>query len=166
MDGAFRSRCLDRDVISIRFVGDYCRRMDRGSIEEVKWIEKQRSRVEAYLLKQGLPDFALQSEPNWFVSPYVALWALTSQRFPARIGWWAISGDLPTDHVSSTNAHTAQEALRAFSKQWVEISSYLLRGEEHPTMKVGAEANRKELGDLLRRRAGILAAWANDDSMW
>jgi hypothetical protein len=140
--------------------------MQSGSVEEAKWIAEQRSTLETYLDRHGLENISLPEDPGWFVAPYVALWAIPSKKNPGAIGWWGISGDLPTDYISSTEGRTARAALQAFSKQWFEISSYLLRDKDHPTIKVGNAANRKQLGDLLKRRAAILLDWATDDSLW
>jgi len=55
--------------------------------------------------------------------------------------------------------------MREFAKRWFEVSEYMLRGEEHPIVKIGNAENRRELGDLLCRRAKLLKEWAEDDNM-
>jgi hypothetical protein len=77
-----------------------------------------------------------------------------------------ISGDLPTDYLSGKDATDPRGALAAFAARWEEVSTYMLRGEEHPKIRIGKPKNRKELGDLLLRRARILKDWVNDDSLW
>ena len=82
------------------------------------------------------------------------------------MGWWAISGDLPTDYVSRGKIAHPREALRAFAHHWREMSDYMLRGEEHPDVKIGTPDQWPELGDLLRRRAQGLQSYADDDDIW
>ena len=91
--------------------------------------------------------------PAFHVDPYVALWAVQSKRTPGAVGWWAISGDLPTDYISSSDGRHPREALRAISRSWFEVSDFMLRGEQHPTIKIGPPDQWPILGDLLRRRA-------------
>jgi hypothetical protein len=42
----------------------------------------------------------------------------------------------------------------------------MLRGERHPSVNIGPAEMQKELGELLKSRAGILDTWAADDEMW
>jgi hypothetical protein len=87
-------------------------------------------------------------------------------RTPGAIGWWAISGDLPTDYLSGHDATDARGALAAFAERWHAVSAYMLRGEEYPTVRIGGSSDRRELGDLLSRRAQVIEDWAKDDEMW
>jgi hypothetical protein len=87
-------------------------------------------------------------------------------RKPVVVGWWVVSGDLPTDYLSGHDATDARTALAAFATRWREVSAYMLRGEEHPTVRIGSADNRYELGDLLRGRAEVFQEWADDDAMW
>ena len=56
--------------------------------------------------------------------------------------------------------------MRAIAQSRQEASGYMLRGDAHPDVSVGGSENRVELGDLLRRRARMLQAWADDESIW
>ena len=84
--------------------------------------------------------------------------------WPSR--WWAISGDVPTDYVSFTDADHPRAVMRHFARQWAEISSFMLRGEPHPNTNIGTPDRWPELGDLLHRRAELLSRYADDDSIW
>jgi len=46
-------------------------------------------------------------------APFV--WAIESAVEPGSIGWWVISGDLPTDYAGSDGLLDPREALRAFA---------------------------------------------------
>src|SRR5437764_5727586 len=56
----------------------------------------------------------LSLEPRWFLSPYVAVWAVRSRANPDRVGWWAISGDLPTDYMTCGREQEAGDILIGF----------------------------------------------------
>jgi hypothetical protein len=86
---------------------------------------------------------------------------------------WIIRAFGPTEdhtlhqcYLSGGDANDARGVLAAFASRWEEVSAYMLRGEEHPTVKIGTPENQRCLGDLLRRRAKIFREWSNDDEMW
>ena len=109
---------------------------------EAQWLAEQGANVERYLQSEGIQHHAVASEPAWFVAPYVSVWTVECTESPGAVGWWAISGDLPTDYLSGHDASDARTALAAFADRWREVSTYLLRGEEHPTVKFGSSSNR------------------------
>jgi hypothetical protein len=133
---------------------------------EAQWLTEQRDNVQQYLKDQGVQHRGVASEPEWFVAPYVSVWAIKSIERLGEIGWWAVSGDLPTDYLSGHDATDARTALAAFAKRWREVSSYMLRGEAHPTIKIGRPDDCQKLGDLLCKRSEIIEEWSNDDAMW
>lgn len=133
---------------------------------EARWLAEQRANVQRYLEGESVLHGNISPEPEWFLAPYISLWTVESLKTPGSPGWWAISGDLPTDYLRAADAATARGALREFAQRWTEVSACMLRGEQHPTVKIGNEKNRQNLGDLLQQRAEILQQWANDDVMW
>lgn len=136
------------------------------SKSEDTWIASQRKVVQEYLERERVDHLGVGEYPAFHVHPYVAVWAVQSKKAPGWVGWWAISGDLPTDYVSRGKIAHPREALRAFALHWREMSDYMLRGEEHPDVKIGSPDQWPELGDLLRRRAQILQSYADDDDIW
>ena len=70
---------------------------------EERWCKQQNVRVENYLRSQGVEHGRVGEWPAWHVVPYVAVWAIESRVRPGSIGWWAISGDLPTDYVTAAD---------------------------------------------------------------
>src|ERR1043165_1466713 len=86
--------------------------------QESAWAVAQRERVVEYLESQRCDHAGVSREPRWFLSPFVAIWAIRSKAHPDRIGWWAISGDLPTDYVTCTNERDDADVLLSFSRQW------------------------------------------------
>jgi hypothetical protein len=133
---------------------------------EARWLAEQRGNVQRYLQEQGVHHRGVSSAAVWFVAPYISVWTVGSVAAPGAIGWWAISGDLPTDYLSGQGATDARSALAAFSRRWRDVAAYMLRGETHPTIAVGSPEDTYELGDLLQRRARILDDWAGDDEIW
>lgn len=143
-----------------------CGNEDDDSQSEAEWLEKQRSKVIQYLQNQGVQHGGVALEPAWFIAPCVSLWIIWSGKRKDAIGWWAISGDLPTDYLSGHDAGNPRTALGAFARIWAEVSDCMVRGEEHPIVKIGNPENRRHLGDLLGRRAKIYQEWCNDDGLW
>ncbi len=133
---------------------------------EPRWIRAQRIEGIAYLDRQCIQHRGVALQPAWFVYPYVAVWSVESQTMPSVVGWWAISGDLPTDYVSGNDAHDPRSVLSHFARQWREVSSAMLRGEPHPEMTIGAPDKWPELGDLLQRRSQLLTEWSEDTRLW
>jgi len=133
---------------------------------EAQWLAKQRDTVLRYLQDEGVRHRGVSAKPEWFIAPIVSVWFVESLITPGAVGWWAISRDLPTDYLSGHDANDARTALAAFAGRWRDVSSYMLRGERHPTVNIGPPEHRAALGDLLRRRAQIIEEWTNDDSMW
>jgi hypothetical protein len=133
---------------------------------EARWLVEQRGNVQRYLDDEGVRHLGVASEPAWFVAPYVSVWTVQSIAKPGAINWWAISGDLPTDYLSSHDATDPRSALAEFAKRWREVALYMLRGEEHPAIKIGNPQNRRELGDLLMRRAQVFESWVDNAEMW
>ena len=134
--------------------------------DEDIWIQAERKHAEDYLREQRVEHAGVGEYPAFHVHPYFALWAVQSKSSPGWIGWWAVTGDLPADYISSNEGRHPREALRAFAKHWRELSEFMLRGESHPDCRIGTPDQWPELGDLLRRRAEIIQGYADDDEIW
>jgi hypothetical protein len=138
----------------------------QNEIDEGAWARKQRSVVEEYLRRQRVDHLGIGDAPAFSVPPYVALWAVQSKKSPGAVGWWAISGDLPTDYLSSTDARNPREAIRAFGTLWSKVAACMIRGEEYPNYSIGKPEQWPELGKLLSSRAGVLTDYAENDGIW
>jgi hypothetical protein len=130
------------------------------------WKAAQRSLVEDYLQREGVDHLGVDEQPAFDVYPYLALWAVQSKASPGNVGWWAISGDLPTDYISSSEGRHPRAALRAISKNWFAASNFMVRGESPPGCTIGTPDQWPKLGDLLRSRAKTLKDYADDDTLW
>ncbi len=144
--------------------------MDLGHFDDSKiltnWIADERNKVTEYLNQKRIIHSGVFDEPAWYVAPLVAIWPVFSLESPADVGWWAISGDVPTDHISANDVPDAKAAMSEFSKRWLELSEYMLRGEPHPDVQMGSPDEWPELGDLLFRRAKMLAELVEGSGAW
>jgi hypothetical protein len=133
---------------------------------QARWITKQRKLVIEYLNREGVCHGGIPDKPDWFLVPYLAIWRVLSLKATGMAGWWAISGDVPTDYISSGGIADPRSAMFKFSENWFELSQYMIRGLPHPGVKIGTRDKGPELGDLLLRRANLLAEFAGDDEIW
>jgi hypothetical protein len=122
--------------------------------DDAAWAAHQRTLVEHYLHSQGCDHGGVSLEPRWYLSPYLAVWAVRSKANPDLVGWWAISGDVPTDYLTAmrTLRNTA-DVLAAFSAQWSGAAEAMSRGEYRG---IGKPENTAHLAPLLRTRAAML----------
>lgn len=130
--------------------------------EESAWVTTQRQRVVQYLASQQVQHAGVSLEPRWFLSPYVAGWAVRSKANPDRIGWWAISGDLPTDYITCTHEQDSADVLLSLSRDWKEAAAQMSKGVSPPGCQIGPPGHEKELAPLLLSRANILEKFANE----
>jgi hypothetical protein len=127
------------------------------------WCAEQRARVLEYLEVQGVLHGGLAREPAWHVGPFVAVWAVGSLKAPGRVGWWAISGDLPCDYCSSEGCPDPRSAIRTIAEAWRTHVELTGPGDEviHDSASLPAD-----LAPLLASRAQFLLEWVADDSFW
>jgi hypothetical protein len=130
------------------------------------WCAQQHAVAAEYLARQPVKFGELGEWPAWHVVPYAAVWAVESVVAPGKVGWWVITGDLPTDYASGAEVPDPRTAVLAFSKRWAEAASAMKHGREPESITVGNPANAAELGPLLQKRAEVLSRWANDESVW
>lgn len=136
---------------------------------EERWCFEQRENVADYLRSQSLNHGRIGEWPAWHAAPCVAIWAIESLARPESIGWWAISGDLPTDYISSADVTAPQhprKAVRVFGQKWLEIVDAWRDGREVENCQLGDRDSHDELRPLLEARAKLLIDFADDDSLW
>lgn len=133
---------------------------------EKRWCAERRDQVVSYLERECVTHGRVGEWPAWHVAPHVSLWAVESRTHPGSLGWWAISGDVPTDYVSAIGVRHPREALRAIAERWLEMAAYMAKGKQHPTMNLGAPDTWAELAPLLKARALLVRRWVQDESVW
>jgi hypothetical protein len=139
---------------------------DYDPAEEQEWLDEQESYALDYLARESVAHDG-ELEIEWCVAPYVSVWS--SRAGSKTAGTWIICGDLPADFIQDKRLPDARSAVRAFATRWADVSRFMLKGELHPTIRIGSSAEPrelKELGDLLNRRASLLLKWCEDDSVW
>lgn len=133
--------------------------------QEARWLAAERQRVEEYLEAEGLEHGALPSEPELHMAPHLALWLVAGPRAEGG-SWWVVSGDVPTDHVSSQRAPDARQALRSLSKKWRTAASVMAaRTDADNADHAGPEESRR-VAEQLFDRARRLWDLAAQDDLW
>ena len=136
------------------------------NLELERWVEEVRDDVYAYLEGQGIQKPNIDEWPAFEVAPYFSIWAIESQRNPGKIGWWAFSGDCPTDYVSEDGECHPRAALKTLIENWQGYILHMKQGIQPPKTKIGKGENLYELAELLSSRIDILREWEEDDSIW
>lgn len=137
--------------------------LDDRELEE--WVGKQRALVKAYLHAEGIHDPEVGDWPAFEVAPVFAIWAVESKKVRGKIGWWAFSGDCPTDYVSEDGQCHPRSALRRLIIQWRTYVSSMRRGLQPPNATFSG-GDLRALGGLLEKRIEILNEWVADDDLW
>lgn len=133
---------------------------------EEEWCDSQRQSVVEYLSREGLEHGRVGEWPAWHVYPYVAVWAIESVARPGWVGWWAISGDLPTDYVARGSERTPRAAVREFALRWGKVAAAMAEGRGPDDVVIGRPEDAAVLAPPLGSRAETLLRWANDDDFW
>jgi hypothetical protein len=130
------------------------------------WCAQQRAIALDYLSRQPVEFGELGKWPGWHVAPYVAVWAVESVAAPGKVGWWVITGDLPTDYTSGAGTPDPRAAVTVFSLRWAEAAGAMEQGKAPEDLAVGSPDDAAELGAILRKKAQFLSHCANDESAW
>jgi len=133
---------------------------------ETAWIREQREALLEYLAREQVSHLGVPEKPEWLLAAYVAIWSVGSKKRPGAVGWWAISGDVPTDYVSSSEIRDARVAMRVLSRRWSKAAKQMAAGEGPDEFQIGTVDSWPELGPLLAARAKLLSEWAAADDMW
>ena len=124
--------------------------------DDAAWVAAQRQVVVDYLGGQRLEHGGVSLEPRWFVAPYLAVWAVRSLVNPDEVGWWAVSGDVPTDYMTRGREQDAADVLIAFAVQWREAARLMALGQHPENCTIGDPTRAEELAPLLAARAELL----------
>ena len=130
-----------------------------------EWVAAQRTLVELYLTKHGIDNPSVGPWPAFEVAPHFAIWAVESKEVGGKIGWWAFSGDCPTDYVSEDGAFHPRNALSTLLENWRSYVPHLKQGQQPPSLHFGEAGELALLGDLLEKRARVLEEWLEDDDL-
>lgn len=133
---------------------------------EERWCAQQRANVLAYLAAQQCPSTKVGEWPAWHVAPILSLWAVESVEHSGWVGWWAVSGDFPTDYTECRDERHPRQGLRDIGLRWQIAAEKWMNGEEGGDWQLGAGKNHAELAPLLMARAELFLEIARDDENW
>ena len=138
-----------------------------NELEELEaWVARELEKVTYYLEKESIESPNVGEWPAFEVAPYFAIWAVESKSAPGHVGWWAFSGDIPTDYVTKSGETHPRNGLKDLLITWRSYIPKFKNNETYPGVKLGSGANLPKLGELLERRVSILEEWLYDDSLW
>lgn len=153
MDGDFPTSDLDRSLS-----------LEESDLED--WVEQQRKDVEAYLAVQGIEAPNVGEWPAFKAAPYFAIWVVESKKTQGKVGWWAFSGDCPTDYVSERGECHPRAALGTLLENWRNYIPQMRAGRTPPGIVIASESDLPRLADLLESRVRMLQKWHRDDGLW
>jgi hypothetical protein len=131
-----------------------------------KAFEAARSQVLRYLDHFKVRYTEVSLEPAWHAAPHVLLWRVYGFRSDVQPAWFAISGDVPIDYVTSDSAPDERAAVRYFARLWLEAADCMKAGRAHHSFTIGTPEQWPEIQLRLRERALRLAELAGDDALW
>lgn len=134
--------------------------------QEDQWCADQRQAVVAYLMEQGHSEPNVGDWPAWHIAPIIAVWAVESQSRPGSVGWWAVSGDMPTDYATCGDQRHPRQALHDIGKRWCEAAEAWSNGQRHESITIGTSEQEQELAPMLKARGKLMIEWAADDKIW
>ena len=112
-----------------------------------------------------IEDKLVEARPVWSV-PYRVMIGQIREANDQSTFRWIISGDLPTDHISSTVAATPREALKYFSTKWQMDAARYNDPVERKAHGLDETKNWNQLTEKLVAKAEELYNMAEDDSLW
>src|SRR5262249_41902889 len=147
-----RPHCGHRLLYLVADLSDDESMIDLSAAEEEAWCNSERDRVIAYLEGEGLSHGNVGDWPAWHMTPYVAVWAIESLEKPGWVGWWAISGDLPTDYTTCGPERHPREGMRDIAARWKHAAEYWAENGSVDWLSIGASEDRATIAPLLAAR--------------
>jgi hypothetical protein len=134
--------------------------------EEERWCAEQRGNVLAYLRREGFDSPNIGKLPAWHIASVVSVWAVESLSQLGNVGWWAVSGDLPTDYTTCQGERHPRQALRDIGLRWQDAAARWARGEPAEGWGLDSADAERELAPMLATRAALLLEFAQNDVLW
>lgn len=147
--------------------------MELDETEDWAWCDAQFAAIEHYVKAQGIPHGLICDWPEWFVAPYVGLWAVEDPQDPGFVGHWVIAGDttgsqpqpVAFDHLAADDLAEPRDAMAAFAKRWAALAAKSAQGQHWQGSPL-LTAEPAQQAAQLARQAKLLALWAEDDELW
>ena len=122
--------------------------------QQQQWVRDQYQVATKYLASQGLVTESVVVEESRYLIPFMSVWKL---KVIDGTYFWAICGDVPSDHSVITVASNAREAVRYFSLKWQIQAENLLNS---------ADKEQKTFANLLIRKAENLYEAYEQERFW
>jgi hypothetical protein len=136
---------------------------DPTEAEEEAWCLAQRACVLVYLREEGFLSPTVGEWPAWYVVPILSVWAVESVAHHGSVGWWAVSGDVPSDYTTCSGERHPRQALRDIGLRWRDAATRWARGEHADGWGLRKPEAERELAPLLASRAELLLSMAADN---
>ena len=138
---------------------------DDPQVEE-DWCAQQREHVEWFLDQQPITPGRIGEWPAFHIAPYMSLWAVESGVTPDQLGWWVITGDVPTDYFSAMELHHPREVLASAADRWQMLLDNIKAGKEDDSISLPGLAENPGLQEILRVRIELLRKTYNHEALW
>ncbi|AOT08037.1 DUF4826 family protein [Pseudoalteromonas luteoviolacea] len=120
------------------------------------WQREQLQAAQRYLADKGIITTKVIEKECRILPPAIAIWRLEDQKGK---GYWAVSGQVPTDAVETKVANSARDALRHLSFQWqIKADGIISAGVKDQT--------QVDFANLLVNKAHDIYAIYNNDKLW
>lgn len=147
--------------------------MDLNEAEDWAWCDAQYAAIEAYVKTQNISHGLICDWPEWYVAPYIGLWAVEDLADPGFVGYWVLAGDttgaqpqpVSFDFLSAQDCASPREALTAFAKKWAALAAAAAKGNAWTGSPLLA-GDISQQATQLARQAELLKLWVSDDDMW
>jgi Domain of unknown function (DUF4826) len=142
---------------------------EAADAEEEQWCAAQRNVVTSYLDAEGLTHGEIGEWPARHIVPIVSIWVVESLARSGWIGWWVISGEVPTDYIRASTVLPPQhprKALTIIAAAWLAQAHAAKQPSRAMHAPTGAIALTDELAVMLESRARLLQKSSADDALW
>ncbi|ESP91024.1 MULTISPECIES: DUF4826 family protein [Pseudoalteromonas] len=120
------------------------------------WQREQLQAAQRHLAEKGIITNKIIEKECRILPPAIAVWKLQDEKGK---GYWAITGQVPTDATGDKAASNAREALRYFSYQWqLKADGIINAGVKEKT--------QVDFANLLVNKAHDIYAIYNNDKLW
>ncbi|KZX01939.1 hypothetical protein JL49_02985 [Pseudoalteromonas luteoviolacea] len=122
----------------------------------VQWQRQHLQNAQKFLAEKGIITTKVVEKECRFLPPAIAIWKFKDQKGK---GYWAISGQMPTDATEESAATNPRDVLRYFSFQWqIKADGIMASGVQDKT--------QLDFANLLVNRAHALYDLYESDKLW
>ncbi|KZN43060.1 DUF4826 family protein [Pseudoalteromonas luteoviolacea] len=122
----------------------------------VLWQRENLQAAQKFLAEKGIITTKVVEKDCRFLPPAIAIWKFKDQKGK---GYWAVSGQVPTDAAEESAASNPRDVLRYFSFQWqMKADGIVSSGVKEKT--------QLDFANLLVNRAHGLYDLYESDKLW